>query len=52
MTADDAAEKKAIGKRWAVTSENKRCVFVEVSKGDPLKRSLKKQLQDALNAQR
>lgn len=49
-TADDAVEKEAIGKRWAATSQNGRCVFVQVSKGDPLKRSLEKQLRDALNA--
>ena len=49
-TADDAVEKEAIGKRWSATSQNGRCVFVQVSKGDPLKRSLETQLRDALKA--
>jgi len=49
-TAIDAVEKEAIGKRWAATSQNGRCVFVQVSKGDPLGRSLETQLRDALKA--
>jgi hypothetical protein len=49
-TADDAVEKEAVGKRWAATSQSGRCVFVQVSKGDSLKRSLEKQLLDALDA--
>ena len=47
-TADDAVEKEAIGKRWAATSQNGRCVFVQVSKGDPLKRSFTTQLRSAI----
>ena len=47
-TADDAVEKEAIGKRWAATSQNGRCVFVQVSKGDPLGRSLTTQLRNAI----
>ncbi len=49
-TADDAVEKEAIGKRWAAISQNGRCIFVQVSKGDPLGRSLETQLRDALKA--
>ena len=46
----DADEKANIGKRWAATSKNHSCIFVEVSKADPLKRSLEKQLLDAIHA--
>ena len=45
----DAGEKARIGERWAATSLNRRCIFVEVSKADPQKRSLEKQLKDAIN---
>lgn len=45
----DADEKARIGERWAATSQNRRCIFVEVSKADPQKRSLEKQLKDAIN---
>ena len=51
-TAEDAVEKEAIGKRWAATSQNGRCIFVQVSRGDPLQRSLETQLRDALKAAR
>lgn len=44
----DATEKLRIGERWAATSQNGCCIFVEVSKADPQKRSLEKQLLDAL----
>ena len=47
-TAIDALEKEAIGKRWAETSHNGRVMFVQVSKGDPLQRSLETQWRDAL----
>ncbi len=49
LDGSDAVEKARIGERWAATSRNQRCVFVQVSKADPLKRSLEKQLLDALN---
>ena len=45
----DADEKANIGKRWAATSKNHSCIFVEVSKADPLKRSLEKQLLDVIH---
>lgn len=44
----DADEKQPIGQRWAATSQGQRCLFVEVSKADPLKRSLDKQLRDVV----
>ena len=44
----DADEKQRIGQRWAATSQGQRCLFVEVSKADPLKRSLDKQLRDVV----
>jgi len=47
----DADEKARIGQRWAATSRNGSCIFVEVSKADPQKRSLEKQLKDAIKAQ-
>ncbi len=49
LGAPDATEKARIGERWAATSQNRRCIFVEASKADPLKRSLEKQLMDAIN---
>ncbi len=47
----DSEEKARIGERWAATSRNRRCIFVQVSKADPLKRSLEKQLKDAIQGQ-
>ena len=44
----DATEKLRIGERWAATSQNGSCIFVQVSKADPLKRSLENQFLDAL----
>jgi type III restriction enzyme len=44
----DADEKQRIGQRWAATSQNRRCIFVEVSKADPRKRSLDQQLHQAI----
>ena len=44
----DADEKQRIGQRWAATSQGQRCLFVEVSKADPLKRTLDKQLRDVI----
>ena len=49
LDGGDATEKARIGERWAATSKNRRCIFVQVSKADPLKRSLEKQLKDAIN---
>lgn len=46
----DSDEKARIGERWAATSKDRHCIFVQVSKADPLKRSLDKQLLDAINA--
>ena len=52
LDGSDAVEKARIGERWAATSQNGSCVFVQVSKADPLKRSLEKQLLDALGGAR
>lgn len=49
LDGSDATEKARIGERWAATSKDRRCIFVQVSKADPLKRSLEKQMKDALN---
>jgi type III restriction enzyme len=47
----DAIEKARIGERWAATSRDGHCIFVQVSKDDPLRRSLAKQLKDAIGGQ-
>lgn len=49
LDSGDATEKALIGERWAATSKNRRCIFVQVSKADPLKRSIDKQLKDAIS---
>jgi type III restriction enzyme len=49
LDSGDATEKARIGERWAATSKDGHCIFVQVSKADPHKRSLDKQLKDAIN---
>lgn len=49
LDGGDATEKARIGERWAATSKDGRCIFAQVSKADPHKRSLDKQLKDAIN---
>ena len=44
----DANEKARIGERWAATCRNRRCIFVQVSKGGPQRRSLEAHSQDAI----
>jgi len=48
LDSPDSIEKARIGEHWAATSRHHRCIFVQVSKADPQKRSLEKQLCDAL----
>jgi len=48
LDGGDATEKARIGERWAATSKDGRCIFAQVSKADPHKRSLDKQLKDAI----
>jgi type III restriction enzyme len=45
----DADEKQRIGQRWAATSQHQHCLFVQVSKADPLRRSLEQQLRDEID---
>jgi type III restriction enzyme len=49
LDGGDATEKARIGERWAATSKDGHCIFVQVSKADPYMRSLDKQLKDAIN---